>query len=223
MLPGFQLDPYVVLGIAPGASAREVRDAFLAKSKKHHPDRGGDEWAFRIVVKAYELLGGGAAEPATGPARANPGASEQIRPGVRDRLGDPSRLVAVELVRVRPEVGDMLDLVGADRHEPEQALGGSLHLTWPDPAEAVALAADPARAAATHQILVRVFDALRAQTPVVSARSETDDATGRIDCWLNYPSGSHAWRAFKVLHAALKARGLGVRQWTRDRIVPRSA
>jgi len=34
----------------------DTQRAFRAKSKKHHPDLGGDEWAFRMVVRAYEIL-----------------------------------------------------------------------------------------------------------------------------------------------------------------------
>ena len=52
----FSLDPRTVLGVGPGASADEIREAYHAKSKKHHPDAGGDEWAFRMVARAYEVL-----------------------------------------------------------------------------------------------------------------------------------------------------------------------
>ncbi len=34
----------------------EIQRAFRDKSRKHHPDLGGDEWAFRMVVRAYEIL-----------------------------------------------------------------------------------------------------------------------------------------------------------------------
>jgi hypothetical protein len=56
MLHTFQFDPYAILGIRDGASLREIRDAYHQKSKKHHPDVGGDEWAFRVVARAYEIL-----------------------------------------------------------------------------------------------------------------------------------------------------------------------
>src|SRR4051794_27707852 len=52
----FSLDPRTVLGVGPNASLDEIQEAYRAKSKKHHPDRGGDEWAFRMVVRAYEVL-----------------------------------------------------------------------------------------------------------------------------------------------------------------------
>jgi DnaJ domain len=52
----FSLDPRSVLGVGPDASLEELDKAYRAKSKKHHPDLGGDEWAFRIVVRSYEIL-----------------------------------------------------------------------------------------------------------------------------------------------------------------------
>jgi DnaJ domain len=52
----FSLDPRTVLGVGPGASLEEIREAYRTKSKKHHPDVGGDEWAFRMVTRAYEVL-----------------------------------------------------------------------------------------------------------------------------------------------------------------------
>jgi hypothetical protein len=52
----FSLDPRTVLGVGPDASLDEIRDAYHAKSKKHHPDLGGDEWAFRMVTRAYDVL-----------------------------------------------------------------------------------------------------------------------------------------------------------------------
>jgi hypothetical protein len=60
----FSLDPRTILGVGPDASQEEIHDAYRAKSKKHHPDRGGDEWAFRMVARAYEVLKTTAAVPA---------------------------------------------------------------------------------------------------------------------------------------------------------------
>jgi hypothetical protein len=55
-LHAFSVDPRTVLSVGPDASLDEIRDAYHAKSKKHHPDAGGDEWAFRMVTQAYEVL-----------------------------------------------------------------------------------------------------------------------------------------------------------------------
>ncbi len=63
----FSLDPRTVLGVGPEASLEEIHEAFRAKSKKHHPDLGGDEWAFRMVARAYEVLKATTGEPAPRP------------------------------------------------------------------------------------------------------------------------------------------------------------
>src|SRR5262249_41580241 len=52
----FSLDPRTVLSVSGTATPEEIREAYRAKSKKHHPDMGGDEWAFRMVARAYEVL-----------------------------------------------------------------------------------------------------------------------------------------------------------------------
>ncbi|MGP0062852.1 MAG: J domain-containing protein [Isosphaeraceae bacterium] len=64
----FSLDPRTILGVGPDASMEEIHEAYRAKSKKYHPDMGGDEWAFRMVARAYEVLKTTAAEP----PRSNP-------------------------------------------------------------------------------------------------------------------------------------------------------
>jgi hypothetical protein len=51
-----EIDPCDVLGVSRQASLLEIRDAYRAKSKRYHPDAGGEEWAFRILVQAYEIL-----------------------------------------------------------------------------------------------------------------------------------------------------------------------
>jgi len=56
MTHSFQFDPNTILGVSSGASLREIRDAYHQKSLKYHPDKGGDEWAFRMVARAYEIL-----------------------------------------------------------------------------------------------------------------------------------------------------------------------
>jgi DnaJ family protein A protein 2 len=53
-----------VLGVRPGATGREVADAFRRYALRHHPDRGGDPATFQAGVDAYRrLTRGEAASP----------------------------------------------------------------------------------------------------------------------------------------------------------------
>ncbi len=61
----FSLDPRTILGVGPDASMEQIHEAYRAKSKKYHPDMGGDEWAFRMVARAYEVLKTTAEAPAS--------------------------------------------------------------------------------------------------------------------------------------------------------------
>jgi curved DNA-binding protein len=45
-----------VLGVSPGASAKQIRDAFVGLSKRHHPDVGGDPEKFKEINAAYQAL-----------------------------------------------------------------------------------------------------------------------------------------------------------------------
>lgn len=59
-MPRIIADPYEVLGLDRGATASDVRAAYLRLAKKHHPDKNpGDkasEWIFKEVQCAYETL-----------------------------------------------------------------------------------------------------------------------------------------------------------------------
>lgn len=49
-------EAYRRLGLEDGADQREVKRAYHEKVKEVHPDRGGDEEAFKDVTEAYERL-----------------------------------------------------------------------------------------------------------------------------------------------------------------------
>jgi hypothetical protein len=223
MLDGFNLDPYTVLGLTRGATFQEVREAYRLKSKKHHPDHGGDEWAFRIVVRAYESLAESREARRVPPARPSPTSTSyssqdtgQVRQGVHDHGLDPSRIVAVEILWMRYEVEDVIELLSQGPNQ--RSLSGSLHLTWPDEEQAGLLPVIP-DALLVLRDLHAAFDHLRAKTKVQASHLTVRE--GRFEAWLSYPSGSIAWEAFRTLHILLRMRGLGVRQWTRDLAIPR--
>ncbi|RUL85904.1 J domain-containing protein [Tautonia sociabilis] len=236
MLDGLDLDPHDILGIDRQADASAIQEAFRRKSKKHHPDLGGDEWAFRIVVRAYELLTRREFSPFSGPFPSRPphdyndssldpdpgpvvdwaADAERVRPGVKDRDYPPSRMVLVEVLWLRLEVSDIYALL--DRREPT-SFSGSLHLTWPDPEAGLDGPIDPEELHAVLSELADAFDQLRSRPGVQNARSQS--SRGRFEAWLSFPSGREAWTAFTALRPLLNARGLGVRQLTRELTIPR--
>lgn len=52
------MQPHEVLGVGPGATRREVTDAFRRFALRHHPDRGGDPTRFQMGLDAYHRLTG---------------------------------------------------------------------------------------------------------------------------------------------------------------------
>jgi curved DNA-binding protein CbpA len=50
-------DPYVVLGVDTAAAHDDIRRAWLAAARAHHPDRGGDSVRMQAVNEAWAVLG----------------------------------------------------------------------------------------------------------------------------------------------------------------------
>jgi hypothetical protein len=240
-----QIDPTDVLGVRRDAPLQEVRDAYRAKAKRYHPDAGGEEWVFRTLVQAYEILStarvaeashresdrpSASARGPTGPSRSRTHsepppprtgpsmgpADESLRKGVQDPAVDRTRVVEVEKLSIRYQ-SEGIWLI-TDRSNEQRFLSCSLNLNWPDPE----LTTPPSQIEGGEKILQdlgEVFDALCVQSQATTSRSAVLD--GRFTAWLSYPSNDRASAAFTLLREMLHAVGLVVNQWSRDIVLPR--
>lgn len=48
---------YDILGVEKKATKDDIKKAFRKLAQKHHPDKGGDEAAFKEITEAYSILG----------------------------------------------------------------------------------------------------------------------------------------------------------------------
>lgn len=70
------MDPYKILGTPKDATASEIQRAYRQKARKHHPDAGGDAWAFQQVQQAYEeIMRARSNQASKAPASSKPPAS----------------------------------------------------------------------------------------------------------------------------------------------------
>jgi hypothetical protein len=222
-----QVDPHAVLGVATGASLGEIREAYRAKAKRYHPDAGGEDWAFRVLVQSYEVLSRSRVSRATRvevggrpmTPRAPRAGAETSRARDCTCPPDPRRLVAVEKLWVRHEVEHVWLLQDGPRDD--SFLSCCLHLSWPDPAHAGAEAVGVPDAERSLRLLAEVFDEMCARTRVVTTRRQAEG--DRFSAWLSYGDAPSACAALRLLKGALHGRGFDVKQWNRDLIIPRDS
>jgi hypothetical protein len=75
-----------VLGVSRGASAEQVREAYLAAARREHPDcRGGDPARFLRAKEAYEAIASGAARSNVSPRRSTTAAAAAAAAAARAR------------------------------------------------------------------------------------------------------------------------------------------
>jgi hypothetical protein len=226
----FDIDPHTVLGVPPDATLDQIREAYHRKSKAFHPDKGGEEWAFRVLAQSYEMLctarvrRASRAQPTTGgtavaPARAGEPTTESLRAGIHDLGVPPTKLVACEHLCVRYLWDDSayLWLVHKQSDE-ERFLSCSLNLSWPDQIQGALMS--EREAAPIVQSLSEIFDHMVVSSRAVTSRSYID--VQQFAGWLSYSSFERSSKALKVLHEAANSRGLGLRQWSRDLFIPKN-
>jgi hypothetical protein len=226
----FEIDPHRVLGVGPQATLAEIRDAYRQKAKKYHPDAGGEDWVFRVLVQAYEMLSGAriiratetvhqAHRPPTAHVRPQRGA-ESVHSGIHDKQVHPSQVVAAELFCVR-YLWDDADYLWLTQGVPdeERFLSCNLILMWPDPTWNEREGARFDRSA-TLVVLHDLFDHLIINTRAVSSRSRVDD--DRFAGWISYSNFDRSYKSITTLHQFLLGHGLGLRQWSRDLFIPRN-
>jgi hypothetical protein len=143
-----------------------------------------------------------------------------LRGGIRDADIPVARLVAVEHLCVRYLWDDAAYLYLAQQQpDEERFLSCSLNLTWPDQRQTLGAVSDK-DAAAIVANLTDIFDHMVVCSRVITSRCHVGDLD--FAGWLTYSSFDRSWKALKTLHEALRSRGLGLRQWSRDLFIPKN-
>ncbi|GIW87352.1 MAG: hypothetical protein KatS3mg108_1676 [Isosphaeraceae bacterium] len=232
----FEFDPSEVLGIPADARLEQVREAYRAQSKKHHPDAGGDVWAFRLVHLAYEILcrsrvasrlreeeqsrptpPRSAATQSTDAhtTTAPPLNEEEVCRTVIDPGYPDLRLVRAELLILRHEIDGLIDLMTSTAAQ--RNLSCTLHLAGPigDPATA--------QGRSEHHAVQTIREAVRKLIRETRPEAHRILLEGpRCAAWLRYQSAREAYHSARRFRTLLHANGYGLALTTRELVVPRN-
>jgi DnaJ domain len=210
----FSLDPRTVLGVPPTASLDEIHEAYRLKSKKHHPDLGGDEWAFCMVARAYEVL-----KTTAGTVPSRPWQSPKTNVSEPESaVSNPNdfRVIEVELIWIRFE-SDRSARLWSSSEGNEETLSVYSVISWPTP-NLVAQAVELGNAGEILRTLIDLFEGLRGSPSVIAGRSRIED--GRFVGWLSYPDVLAAQDALLSVRSKLQGQGLTVNLQTVDERIP---
>jgi hypothetical protein len=245
-----QLDPADVLGVSRGASLEEIRNAYRSKAKRYHPDTGGEDWVFRIVAQAYELMS---------IARVVQAAErETSRPPRRPTMNVAPAAAPHSHTHPHPEPPRGASARG--RMDQTETVRPGLHEPAVHPSQVVDVEKLTVRFEADHVWLITEHAAdqrllsccLNVTWPdsslnapaessagnsvILTALSGVFDAVctrakpvschslvleGQFSGWLSFASNDRASAAFALLVDQIHAAGLVVKQWSRDIIIPR--
>lgn len=244
------VDATEVLGVSRDATLQQLHEAYRVRAKKHHPDAGGDAWAFRAVSRAYELLSTARLRsrladcwPWTdmpeqqAPSPAHPECSEgkncdheQSHPGD----APPSHETSWARAGVEERTDDPARVVDVEIFTIRYELGSPLDLLGSPENRNLSSCLSitcPPMSSPTGEAEIspdpNVLKPLRKAFESVSrntkaAASWSSSGNGRFQGWISYPSATVAGDAFAKLQRALRDAGLGLRQATRELYIART-
>lgn len=111
-MPPSASDPYAVLGVPPSATATEIKAAYRALVKLHHPDAGGDEERILALNAAWEALrhqdrsrhaGGSRPSPVARPAGQRRSSADQLLSDWLERVYAPIDRLLGQVIHPFPE------------------------------------------------------------------------------------------------------------------------
>jgi hypothetical protein len=248
----FPFDPREVLGVSAESTPDQVHDAFREKSRKHHPDLGGDEWAFRMVMRAYEVLKAtteGVPVPAERPTTEPPPwlrptassffsqgrfpfgaggatatATEQAEADAQATTEDPPEPPRAEPPGIFQQVEVELIWIrfGTSGAAPQHAEGTTLSVCMVVSWPLRSLVTRAAEYANLGETLRHVIDAFDDVRGARPLSARSRIEDGQFVGWLSFPDVLTAQAAFLGLRDGLRGHDLTVHLQTRDEIIPES-